>query len=251
MWHFEPALKARIIRRLPPDAQGMAFMLLTSEQRRIDMASRHFNYLLAEHEKRCASHRSSNNGAPRLRTAAEWGTLICEPAALRTAERLDPGQQMTAKEFGCAMLKQWQTRGYEYVREYTPPQTPIPGKCDVCSKRCSSECGICGESYCSKVCQKKGFPQHRRICETVFDNGSLDSRITNMEMCEMLTEEEKRVALGVEEGRTQNLEIGEVCLTCGKVGQFKACAGCCKVWYCDRKCQKKDWKTHKPNCNKV
>ena len=42
------------------------------------------------------------------------------------------------------------------------------------------------------------------------------------------------------------------CANCGeKVSSMKQCASCGKVKYCSRECQKKHWKTHKPDCKKA
>ena len=38
------------------------------------------------------------------------------------------------------------------------------------------------------------------------------------------------------------------CATCGSI-TAKKCGKCCKVHYCCRDCQVKDWKNHKLNCN--
>lgn len=41
------------------------------------------------------------------------------------------------------------------------------------------------------------------------------------------------------------------CGSCGATsGQLMSCAGCGKVRYCSRECQKADWKTHKSRCKK-
>ena len=29
---------------------------------------------------------------------------------------------------------------------------------------------------------------------------------------------------------------------------YSVCGGCKEMYYCSRECQKKDWKTHKPDC---
>ena len=43
----------------------------------------------------------------------------------------------------------------------------------------------------------------------------------------------------------------EVCQNCGKGGEIVLlqCTRCKKAKYCDRKCQKENWKEHKKNCN--
>lgn len=38
------------------------------------------------------------------------------------------------------------------------------------------------------------------------------------------------------------------CAKCGKAGNSLRCARCRRVVYCSKKCQREDWKTHKPGC---
>ena len=38
------------------------------------------------------------------------------------------------------------------------------------------------------------------------------------------------------------------CNSCGQADSTKRCGACRKVYYCSEKCQKNDWKSHKPNC---
>ena len=41
----------------------------------------------------------------------------------------------------------------------------------------------------------------------------------------------------------------QMCAFCGKhTGKFQTCGSCKKVMYCNRECQKKDWKNHKTIC---
>ena len=43
----------------------------------------------------------------------------------------------------------------------------------------------------------------------------------------------------------------KVCGSCGQDGLLLKCGGCKSIWYCDVKCQKKDWKRHKSTCRKL
>lgn len=38
------------------------------------------------------------------------------------------------------------------------------------------------------------------------------------------------------------------CAKCGKAGNSLRCARCRRVVYCSKKCQREDWKAHKPGC---
>ena len=40
------------------------------------------------------------------------------------------------------------------------------------------------------------------------------------------------------------------CLTCDKKGIEKKCSKCKSVYFCDRECQRKAWKTHKKHCGR-
>jgi len=39
---------------------------------------------------------------------------------------------------------------------YQAPHPPLLRTCDRCKRECTSECGICGESFCSRACLKVG-----------------------------------------------------------------------------------------------
>jgi len=42
--------------------------------------------------------------------------------------------------------------------------------------------------------------------------------------------------------------MAAVCKKCGKA-HARLCLGCFTVRYCDKECQRADWKTHKPECD--
>jgi tetratricopeptide (TPR) repeat protein len=47
----------------------------------------------------------------------------------------------------------------------------------------------------------------------------------------------------------QNAKVEEVCQNCGRGGEvLRQCSRCKKVKYCNRDCQKENWKDHKKNC---
>ena len=51
--------------------------------------------------------------------------------------------------------------------------------------------------------------------------------------------------------RSLKSTMGEMCRVCGKeYAQLKRCASCKSLYYCSVPCQTKDWKRHKPHCNK-
>ena len=56
----------------------------------------------------------------------------------------------------------------------------------------------------------------------------------------------------------KSISIRKTCQCCNKkyVKQeqginFKKCAKCQNAWYCSKKCQKADWKTHKKKCGNI
>ena len=53
------------------------------------------------------------------------------------------------------------------------------------------------------------------------------------------------------EGKTKSKKGSTtfVCFHCGKSGaKLRSCGQCHRAYYCDRKCQRRDWKRHKPAC---
>ena len=62
---------------------------------------------------------------------------------------------------------------------YTPPNPPIPRKCDHCDRVCTAECR-CGETYCDKNCQAAEWANHKEICEICFDNQELGMKLNAM-----------------------------------------------------------------------
>lgn len=102
-------------------------------------------------------------------------------------------------------------------------------KCKVCNVSGSlKKCNGCDAKgififYCSEKCQKKDWKKgHKNHCfSTAIENN----------------EEEKKQ------------EEIEKCKTCGaNTSTLKKCSGCQSVLYCNRECQKRDWKNHRHEC---
>ncbi len=84
--------------------------------------------------------------------------------------------------------------------------------CTVCERACATlyACSECHNgSYCSDVCQKKDWQNHKALFHKVH--------------C-------------------------RACVTCKKPSDFQ-CSGCKKACYCSQQCQKSDWLNHKIVCN--
>jgi hypothetical protein len=64
----------------------------------------------------------------------------------------------------------------EFMNAYGSQGTDVvaaqPGKCEECRKDAAMKCTQCGERYCSRECQKKAWPSHRKVCKLVASRGS-------------------------------------------------------------------------------
>ena len=104
--------------------------------------------------------------------------------------------------------------------------------CHSCSKSCNTKqrfrCNGCGVAiYCSEICQKNDWINHKTICKV------------NAKVC--------RAAY-------IKANTKEVCHNCFKESTkgFKQCAGCKRVAYCSEVCQKAHWKSeHKIQCKEL
>ena len=103
---------------------------------------------------------------------------------------------MTAKEFFRKIGANFDDPKFNALfPTYVPPYIPSP--CEKCHQECTSECGACGEVYCSRACFAKDWSNHRQICATVWENsGSMPSKLTMLEMRSKLSEAQMDRAFG-------------------------------------------------------
>jgi len=255
-WPFDPKLTKKFADKM----KLPIFCVNPPEQQRIpDMAHRHFKYLIKQHEKDAD-----------VRPASEWAAVVCGPSCWNPFHLGSDPTPCTSTEFESRMNKEvFGEIGFRFTRPYEIPKRPIPTFCDKCSKECTSECGCCGEKYCSRKCMNKDWSKHRRTCELVYEQeGYIDALFTQMEMKETLTEEELKLAQGVNdaskveemkpEAKVESAVKAIVqceswgnCYTCNMPGAMKDCEGCGVATYCNEACQRHQWPVHKLKCKEM
>ncbi|XP_024397548.1 uncharacterized protein [Physcomitrium patens] len=82
------------------------------------------------------------------------------PTPVPEAERSKEG------DFG-DFMNAYGTRGMDLMADYEMKSAPKVSKCEECRKDASMRCKQCGQPYCSKECQTKAWPTHKRICKLV------------------------------------------------------------------------------------
>jgi len=192
-WPFDPILTKKYAERL-----SIPLLFLSPDQRIADAAHRHFTYLMQQHEETKEEEDGDGSTIIIKKPASEWATLICDPSCWDAYHLGTDPTLCTAKEFNRRMENEvFREIGFHYSRPYELPQVPIPSFCDECGKECTSECGSCGEKYCSRQCMKKDWIHHRPTCEMIYDNqGPMVNLMSQMEMKECLTQDELKLAYG-------------------------------------------------------
>ncbi|KAG0603064.1 hypothetical protein M758_10G063400 [Ceratodon purpureus] len=65
-------------------------------------------------------------------------------------------------------MEKYGAGGLELMSEYEMKSATAPKpRCDECRKLSSIRCRQCGEHYCSRACQIKARPLHKRVCKAV------------------------------------------------------------------------------------
>lgn len=196
-WCTSPAFEAKLLEGRGKEFHMMAKMMdPVRHQRLLDAAWLHFNALV-EAEETSGTKRNSQ----------EWIDLLCTPSGwdgeplLQVMSKLSAAQPNGGFELKCG-AKEFGTVYARYMKILPDAgdirRPTLPRKCDECKKVCESECGLCGEAFCSRACLKKNFNSgHREACEMVYDNGgNLGSLFTTIEMQQRLTAEELAAATG-------------------------------------------------------
>lgn len=147
------------------------------DQRGLDARWRHFCHIVQAFDD-CS------------KSAQDWAKVTLEPAgwdARNLLRQLGRDTVMPKKDFQWAATQALNSGGISQNPSYKTPSPPIPKKCDNCKRECLSECGICGEPYCSRECLKANFKDHRKLCMTVHENCSFYPTLTAMEWRQSLT----------------------------------------------------------------
>ena len=105
-----------------------------------------------------------------------------------------------------------------------------------------SNCNVQG--YCSSACQKSNWKQHKVDCQ---EQQAKKSATSQASAAKADTVDAAKADIAEPKEATESDKCGNV--TCDKEPIFD-CSSCGSVAYCCRKCQKDDWKRHKPSCQK-
>jgi hypothetical protein len=170
LWPTDPSIQARLLQITGLPAKIVDFVLQNNrKQRLMDTRWRHFIHLVSSFPKE--EKRSCN----------AWKELLCDPSGWVAPDDWIHRQQLaTATEYSNAYGKACMQLSphFSYPANFTPPG----GKCDECKTPCTSECGVCGELFCSRSCLRKAWSKgHRDICETVQENCSFAVTMTQIE----------------------------------------------------------------------
>ena len=184
-WPHDSSLKSRLFEKtfgktgLP---RATFDMVVSSylQQRDQDCRYRHCQHLV------------DNVNTTEVKTMAEWAAMLLTKSGWVADGFAGGGDKVTARSF---MGKWARSGGMKLAPSFKLPNSEQFSKCDECGKACTSECQ-CGELFCSRRCMAKQWAAHRKICETVHDNSEVAILLTQVEMHESLTSEEKWVALG-------------------------------------------------------
>ncbi|KAG0568037.1 hypothetical protein M758_7G179000 [Ceratodon purpureus] len=58
--------------------------------------------------------------------------------------------------------------GMELMSDFEMKHANVPKpRCDECKKESKMRCKQCGEHYCSRECQLKAWPSHKKVCKLV------------------------------------------------------------------------------------
>uniref|UniRef100_A0A0G4GGH2 MYND-type domain-containing protein n=1 Tax=Chromera velia CCMP2878 TaxID=1169474 RepID=A0A0G4GGH2_9ALVE len=183
-WPFDASALASLTAGagLPPPQFLMQF---AGQQRQIDARRWHLIHLI-----------ELEGGKDSKKTVREWYLGCAKSAGWECEISKFPGgigKEVTGGEF---MSGLWTACAPRLSREPYSPPPDIPRTCDKCEKKCTGECGVCGEPFCSRKCLVSHWNLHRRECAVVYENSSLAPTLTLMEMKKSLSPQELSVSMG-------------------------------------------------------
>jgi hypothetical protein len=104
------------------------------------------------------------------RTMGAFGDMLLK-YGFKLPTPVPPEERSKEGHFG-DFMNAYGTQGMDLLSEYEMKEAPPPKpKCDECRQDAGMRCKQCGEHYCSRECQKKAWPSHKRICKLVAGRG--------------------------------------------------------------------------------
>jgi MYND finger len=247
LWPTDPEMCIRVNREIKPKPLhvNILALVLDTKIRQLDgdNRSRHFDFLVAP----CSDEEE--------KSIKEWCENYVAPAGLETKKILkasgDPNMFVSKHVF----IEEYYNKNMELsLHPYEKPSFPIPKPCDQCDAPCEMEC-LCGAPFCSRICLKFHFPQHRRVCEAIFEESKYGPVFTSTEFKKLRSAELAfNYSYMGDPAAIRLLPEGTLSQdTCGGCSRSELknpqrCSRCEQQVYCNRDCQKNHWARHKLVC---
>lgn len=142
--------------------------LMLLPQRSQDESDRRWQILVEAEEKIPEAEKPKTMGAHR-ELLLKYGFTVGTPVPrTRASDEGDFNDFMEAYGNG----------GMQMLADYEMKSAPsAKPKCDECGQEAGLRCKQCGERYCSRVCQRKAWPAHKKMCTLVAGQRAYSQRL--------------------------------------------------------------------------
>lgn len=82
-----------------------------------------------------------------------------------------PADELSKEGDFVEFMNAYASQGMDVVKDYEEKPQPHTPKCEKCGKDADMKCTQCGERYCSRECQRKAWPAHKKVCKKVVASG--------------------------------------------------------------------------------
>lgn len=81
-----------------------------------------------------------------------------------------PDEELNKEGDFAEFMNTYGSRGMDILSDFTEKEASKP-KCEECRSDAGLKCAQCGQHYCSRECQKKAWPYHKKVCKLFASRG--------------------------------------------------------------------------------